>query len=266
MTLLKKRLMIINGRSIKFEEFQKKIELYRIEIKEKNIKEISLFPEKSFYFISLLWAALLEKIDIKIVFEKEEQILPNKREMKINETKESEYFNFDGDKNSFITFKDEKVTYNELKIFFEKITAKKIFDKSDVFYMGNKIEDLFGICLVYIFPVFINSGLVLNENLDISFEKYKATIFIGNRKELKKLHNLMMSLINKKKVLENFYYMFKNWDNGFFSICINKILFFNPYKKLRIVVVEDYKDLKSLWIDFESLGIEIYSENVMKKI
>lgn len=263
--LNKNEIIVIDDKTFDFFKLYEKIEIYRIYINENQMNKIDLYAENTFHFIALLWASLLEKIDINIVSEKFEYDIKNKTSININKIRDFSYFKVDKDESSYISFNNEKISYCKLIEKNEFYLEKKIFKKSDIFYIRDEIKDINDLYFSYILPFITDSKVVFNKNVNTTFKKYKPTVFIGDRKEIKILHNTILNLLSNKKILDIFYHLFRSWDNERPMIFINKYIIFNPYRSLRIVVSDEIKDIKGLWIVFESLGITIYFKKFVKK-
>lgn len=269
----KKQLIIIDKKIKTYEEVEK--EIYNLRKRINKSEKLEIKYEKSFEFLYQLWAGLLESIDIILVDEKIERVLSNESDLNIEIDKKS--FFIENNTNSVIEFRGKIYSICDLLKFIYKIINKKIVKKSDVFYafgslkketkkeIMNEEEEIYNIFLTFILPLMLNAKLIINNEYLKTFKNYKATIFIGNRKEIRLLHNGMLDIINKNTLLENFYHIFKGWDNSLFSIYINKVLFFNGYKSLEKIIAKNHKDLKGIWLDFESLGIELYSIDAIKE-
>lgn len=271
--LNKKQLIIIENDIKTYEDLLKKISGYRKTIEKFEILEIKY--EKSFDFLSKFWAGLLEGIDMKFVETVSEDFLV------------SYEFPLADEKDIFLSIKDKKYTSIEfcgknylvadLLRFMDRIIEKKIVKKTDIFCSFDKKserkkekfvsepEDLYSVFLTFVLPIMLNSKLIVSNDLSETFKSYKPTLFTGDRKDIRVLHSEMLNIFNKSSLLENFYHIFKSWDNDLFSVFLNKMIFFSKYKSLQKIIAINHKDLKGAWIDFESLGIEIYSINGIKE-
>jgi len=271
--LNKKQLIIIDKEIKTYEEVEK--EIYNLRKRINKSEKLEIKYDKSFEFLYQLWAGLLEDMDIIIVDEKIDRVLSNKSDLNMEIDKKS--FFIENNTNSVIEFRGKIYSICDLLKFIDKAVNKKIVKKSDVFYSFGSLkkeikkeiiddeEKIYNLFLTFILPLMLNAKLIINNECLKTFKNHKATVFIGNRKEIRLLHNGMLNIFNKNTLLENFYHIFKGWDNSLFSIYINKVLFFNGYKSLEKIIAKNHKDLKGIWLDFESLGIELYSLDAIKE-
>lgn len=254
----KKEVFVIGEKVIPYEIFYSLVDIRRKEIKE--IDEIQLYPDMTLEFLVNFWASLLEEkyinLDIK---EAEESFLGH-----INILSESKnYYSLLSQCEYQLKFQDKIYTAKELMALIEKVLTKNIMSKKEIFCFLNKNslekENIDTLIFYMIIPIMLEAKFIFAQEIDSAFTKYRPTVFMGNRKDIKLLHNLMLKVPNSSNLVENFYHLFRKSNNYLWGELINRFLIFDNFRSLKSVIVNEIKDLNGLWIDFESLGISIYT-------
>lgn len=265
----KNKIIVINNKSLSFEEFYERIEKYLNNCS--NLSEVQIKLENSMDFICKIYASVLGEKEIFLGDIDSKEFSSPLIESTYKFSKK-DLFNIPFQQKTSIWYKNLAYPLEKYLNFLEDLKDNNSFDKSDIFYSMNILEDeitdfeeqLYKLFLLLFYPILKGQKIIISKNIVEIFKIHKPTIYIGNRKEVKALHNHMMALIHKNSLLENFYQIFKNWDNDILTAYFNKVLFLKGYSSLRRVIIHNTNDLKGLWIDFESMGIEIYSFGIMK--
>lgn len=265
----KNKTIIVNKRALSSEEFYTQIEKYVNNCRELTTIHIKI--ENSVNFICKLYAAVLSEKEIFLGDIESKEFSESLAEG-IDKLSKKDILNITLSQNSFIWYKNISLPVEKYLCFIKELRNKNSFDKKDIFYSMNIFEEeitdfeeqLYKIFLLIFYPILNNQKIIISNSLIDVFKNHKPTIYIGNRREVKTLHSHMMALIHKNSLLENFYQIFKNWDNDILTAYFNKILFLKGYSSLKKIIINNTKDLKGLWIDFESMGIDIYSFDAMK--
>lgn len=256
--LSKKEVFVIGEKIIPYDIFYSLVDMKRKEIKNKE--KIKLCPSVTLDFLVNLWASLLEQKHIDLDVDASEEFLLES----INNLSESNsYYSLLLESKFQIKFQNEIYTAIELTTLIEKFITKKIINKKDTFCFLNKNclkkESIETFIFYTIIPIMIEAKFIFTEEIGDTFKRFKPTIFMGNRKDIKLLHNLMLKVPNSSNLVENFYHLFRKPDNYLWGQLINRFLIFDGFRSLKSVIVNEIKDLNGLWIDFESLGIDIYA-------
>lgn len=260
----KNNIIAINNRIFKWNEFRQLVYIYKKDLEEKELKKIDVIFVRDIHFISLIYAALLLGCHINIITKEESS---NTYTNFIDETSKTNLVNKDfkmkfykEDSDLALSYNNESISYEELKEIIRRV--RKNYGKREIVYSDN-LDRVSSFCLGLIVPIYLEHFLIFNDDIHKVFIQYKPTVFIGEKRKIRNLYSMIFNFSNKDRAKEILYSFLKDWDNSVTNIFLNKFMLFNKFKQLKIIVVEEKNDLNGLWLDFESLGIEIFSKKIV---
>lgn len=265
MKQLGKNRIIIGNKKISLKEFKEEIFVVKKFLEELNLKEIKIFLNLDLHTIALIYGALLSGIQISITDEENKSIYNeflSYAEIQDKMTDDVHLKFYKEDSDLAIAFDNEVITYAELKNIIQCV--RKNFGKTEVFYTDN-IEKLSSLCIGLIIPIYLEYLIIFNDNLSEIYNSYKPSVFILEKQSIKKLYNFIFRFDHKSKLKYSLYSLFKDWDNNLLYIFFNRTFLFRKCRKLNSIVIEEPNDLKGLWLDFESLGIDLFSKKIIIK-
>lgn len=266
----KRNVIVIGDKNVQLNEFKKLVFSYKSILEEKQVKKINVLLELNIHTISLIYAALLLGSHINITKNPEEThniyndfIDESQIIKKVDKNFKMKFYKEDSE--IALSFNNEEISYEELKGVIRRI--RRNYGRSEIVY-SNDLERMSSLCLGLIIPIYLEHLLIFSDNIQKIFKNYKPTIFIGEKRKIKNLYTLIFNFTYKDKIKEILYGFFKDWDNSVLNIFINRWILFKNFKALKMIVIEEKNDLNGLWLDFESLGIEIFSKKIVleKKI
>lgn len=258
----KRSVIVIEGTNFKFFEFRRLVFSYKTILEERQLEKINVLWDLNIHTIGLIYSALLLGMHINIIrnetdiqdifidFIEENEIIK-----KVDKNFKMKFYKEDSD--IALNYNNEEISYEELKGIIHRI--RRNYGRSEIVY-SNDLERMSSLCLGLIVPIYLEHLLIFSDNINETFQCYKPTIFIGEKRKIRNLYTLIFNFTYKDKFKEILYSFLKDWDNSVFNIFINKWILFKKFKKLKMIIIEEKNDLNGLWLDFESLGIEVFSK------
>ena len=261
----KRTVIVIGDKKIQLNEFKRMVFSYKSILENIQYREITVLLELNSHTIALIYAALLLGLHVNIVknigethniykdFIDEKEIVK-----KVHKDFKMKFYKEDSE--IALNFNGEKISYEELKGVIRR--TRRNYGRDEVIY-SNDLEKMSSLCIGLIIPIYLEYLIIFNDNIQKIFKDYKPTIFIVKRRKVKNLYTLLFSFTKKNKIKEFLYSFLKDWDNGVLNIFINKWILFKKFRALKMIIIEEKNDLNGLWLDFESLGIEIFSKKIV---
>lgn len=261
----KNNIIAINNRIFKWNEFRQLVYIYKKDLEENELKKIDVVFVQDIHFISLVYAALLLGCHINIISKEAESADTYKNFLDetnkinlVNKDFKMKFYKEDSD--IALSYNNDSISYEELKGIIRRV--RKNYGKREVVYSDN-LDKISSLCLGLIVPLYLEHFVIFNDDLHKAFIQHKPTVFIGEKRKIRRLYSMIFGFSNKDKMKEIIYSFLKDWDNSVTNIFLNKCMLFSKFKQLRIIVIEEKNDLNGLWLDFESLGIEIFSKKIV---